>query len=366
MNTLDRYLAKEIALPFAIGLGLFFVVVAFAQVLQVSDSVTGLGITGAEILSALMYSLPPLMGLLIPVSGLFATLLGVGRLAADREVIALCACGISPYRILRVPLFFGVILAAASGYALIVGEPWGVRGLRDLMSRSAQRALASGVRSGEFQQWVPGVTFIASGKKHGELQEVVFADRRDEQKPLLISARRGTVQGGQRARDIIFELKDGVVLVEDKEKSAYRAIHFEKSLYRLDVGRLVTNKARTLTSVQEKSLVALWQGSHNKAFKKKERAQFSIALHRKLALPLATIIFALLAVPLACRATGGARARGFLISAGIVGAYYYLGRALELLARGGDFHPALAAWMPDIIGTIALVIMLVRFKRTAV
>ena len=45
-------------------------------------------------------------------------------------------------------------------------DGWGVRGLRDLMSRSAQRALASGVRTGEFQEWLPGVTFLARENQH--------------------------------------------------------------------------------------------------------------------------------------------------------------------------------------------------------
>ena len=100
--------------------------------------------------------------------------------------------------------------------------------------------------------------------------------------------------------------------------------------------------------------------------KPRERALSTITLHRKLALPLATIIFALLAVPLACRATGGARARGFLFSAGIVGAYYYLGRAVELMARSGRFDPVLAAWTPNLIGFAACVILLVRLRKSAV
>ncbi len=366
MSTLDRYLLKEIALPFVIGLTLFFVVVAFAQVLKVSDSVTGLGVTGGEILEALMYSLPPLMGLLIPVSGLFATLLGVGRIAADREIIAFCALGTSPYRLLKVPLLIGVVLALFSAYALIAGEPWGVRGLRDLMARSAQRALASGVRSGEFQQWIPDVTFIAEGRSGQQLVNVVFADRRDDQRPLLISARRGSVLGGERANDLVFELFDGAVLLEERAEERYRLIRFERSSYRLDVGKLVGNKARTLTPVQEKDLFTLYDESQDETLKRKDRALATITLHRKLALPLATIIFALLAVPLACRATGGARARGFLFSAGIVGAYYYLGRTVELLARSGRFDAALAAWVPNLVGLAALCLLLVRLKRSAV
>ena len=57
------------------------------MVFVISDTVTGLAVSGLEIVQALIYSLPPLMGLLIPVSMFFATLLGVGRLAADRELM---------------------------------------------------------------------------------------------------------------------------------------------------------------------------------------------------------------------------------------------------------------------------------------
>ena len=61
----------------------------------------------------------------------------------------------------------------------------------------------------------------------------------------------------------------------------------------------------------------------------------------------------------------GARARGFLISTVLVGAYYYIGRAAELQARNGDFPAVLAAWLPDLLGLVALIVMLIRFRRSA-
>ena len=86
LKTVDRYLLREILVPFGMGLGLFFAVVSFAQLLKVADSLTGVGVSGGDLVAALCFSLPPLLGLLIPVSSLFATLLGVGRLASDREL----------------------------------------------------------------------------------------------------------------------------------------------------------------------------------------------------------------------------------------------------------------------------------------
>ncbi|MBI5510495.1 MAG: LptF/LptG family permease [Deltaproteobacteria bacterium] len=363
MRTLNLYLLREISLPFVVGLGLFFVVVTFAQVLKVSDAVTGLGISGGDVVRALGYSLPPLLGLLIPVSLLFATLLGIGRVSSDRELVGMAAAGVSPFRLLYVPSALGLMLAGICGYALAVGEPWGIRGLRHLMATSAQRALASGVRVGEFTEWVPGVTFMARAQVGRELADVVFADRRDPARPMVISAKRGKVGAGLEPRDIVFELEDGAIVLHDRE--VVRVLRFEKSLYRLDVQGMVGNKLRTASALQEKSLFELWEESQDPQLNHDGRAFRTITLHRKLALPVATLLFALLAVPLAARPQGGARARGFLYSAALVGAYYYLGRGFELAARGGAFDPVLAAWMPNLIGLLALAILLKRLPRSA-
>src|SRR5258708_39377140 len=63
------------------------------------------------------------LGVTIPMSLLLAILIGLGRLSADREVVALQACGVSVFRILR-PLGVAAVLAtAATGYGMIGALP---------------------------------------------------------------------------------------------------------------------------------------------------------------------------------------------------------------------------------------------------
>ncbi|MEO1482735.1 MAG: LptF/LptG family permease [Myxococcota bacterium] len=364
MSTLDRYLLREIAIPLLVGLGLFVVVLVFAQLLAISDAITGLGISGPDLLRALAYSLPPLLGLLLPVSLLFATLLAIGRWSGDRELTALAAGGVSPYLLLRVPVAMALLLGAISAVSMGWGEAWGIRGLRNLMSKSAQRALASGVRPGEFHEWLPGVTFLAEETVDGKMKGVVFADLRDKDRPLVVSARSGTVKVGERARDIVFDLEDGSLVVRDDENESRRVVRFETSLYRLDVDRLVANKGKSLSRVQEKSLSELARDAREDPDPAR-RAQYTVVMHRRFAIPMATLIFAVLAVPLAVGSSGAARARGFLVSAGLVGGYYYVGRVAELAARAGNFDAVLAAWLPNLIGVVMAVVLLVRFRKTA-
>lgn len=365
VRTLDRYLLREIAGPFLAGLGLFFVVVAFGELLKISDSVTGLGVGPSDVFRALLYSVPPVLGLLLPVCALFATLLAIGRLASDRELRALAAAGVSPYRLLSVPLAVGLVLAACAAVALLYGEPWGIRGVKEVLARGAQRALTEGVQVGEFTEWVDGVTFIARGREGDKLANIVFADQREEDRPVVVSARRGRIRAGVTARDIVFDLEDGAMLLYRRGSADLRRLEFATGQYHLDVGKLVSGKLFNVTAAQSMGPLELWRESRDPSHSRDRAGLFTITLHRKLALPLATIVFALLAVPLASRATSAARARGFLLSAGIVGAYYYIGRAFELAARSGRFPVELAAWMPLLLGGLVLLPMLWRLRRAA-
>jgi lipopolysaccharide export system permease protein len=341
----------------------FFVVIIFAQVLLISDSVTGLSLTTWDIARALAYSFPPLMGILIPVSMFFATLLGVGRLAADRELVGMAAAGVSPYRLLRRPTLIASLLAAFCCITLVYGEPWGIHGIRELFKTAAQRALASGVRVGEFNQWLSDVTFMARDRDGEDLLDVVFADRRNADRPLVLSARRGRVVVGERASDIVFDLEDGAIVLHDESSDLIRVLHFEKSRYRLDVEQVGRQGPRTVSRMQRLPLHDLWRISNNPNEHSSSRVSAAVVMHRKAALPLATVVFALLAVPLAMRSTGGARARSFLYSAAIVGVYYYLGRAFELLARRGMFSLHLAAWMPNLVALVFVALLLWRMRR---
>ena len=49
----------------------------------------------------LLTLIPSALGLTIPMSLLVGILIGLGRMSGDREAMALLACGVSPYRLLR-------------------------------------------------------------------------------------------------------------------------------------------------------------------------------------------------------------------------------------------------------------------------
>lgn len=446
---LDRYVAREIGGGFAAGLGLFVVVVTFLQLLRLLDHGHAVGLGSRELVAATVYALPPLLGLLVPISWLYACLLGIGRLGQDREVLALMQAGVAPGVLFRVPLRGGLVLALVSAALLVWGEPWGVRGLSALLAGSAQRALSTGLQPQTFYGVGGGLTVYAEAVAAGELQGLVIAERRDG-RAVTLFAERAAVSRGPGVGEVTFALRDGTVVFGEPEltganpvtgqgdvtqqndataattggratnapreglatpattlalatdaprkstatpatpaqlptkPSAATApaaagspipvvtqrgptfVDFAKGRYRLQADALVRAGRRSFTDDQGLSLVQLWRHGYGDSGRNRDGALARVILQRKLALPLAAPIFGALAVALGLGtpsgARGGARARSLLCSCAIVGSYYYVGRSLELAARRGALPAALAAWLPDALGLLALV-ALWRWRR---
>ena len=58
--------------------------------------------------------------------------LGLGRLSADREVVVMMACGISPYRLLQPVLVFSVVCWGLTSWVMLKAMPDGNQRFREL------------------------------------------------------------------------------------------------------------------------------------------------------------------------------------------------------------------------------------------
>src|SRR5947209_11374406 len=108
---LDSYVLKEVAGPFAFALAAFFLF-WFANIFGLAaDYIVNKGAPIFLVLRFLVFRMPQATPMAFPFACLFGTLLGMGRLAADNEISALRTSGVSFFRIIRLPLIAGVLIA---------------------------------------------------------------------------------------------------------------------------------------------------------------------------------------------------------------------------------------------------------------
>jgi lipopolysaccharide export system permease protein len=99
VRTLNRYLLREIAIPFGLGLAIVTLILLIARILKLVELVVNRG-APAPGTEALSYILPAFLELTVPMALLLAVLVALGRLSSDSELIALNASGVSLYQLL--------------------------------------------------------------------------------------------------------------------------------------------------------------------------------------------------------------------------------------------------------------------------
>ena len=103
---------------------------------------------------------------------------------------------------------------------------------------------------------------------------------------------------------------------------------------------------------KEMNFRKLFKYLRNNDISPKDRKIYTIELFDKIALPITTIVFVLLGVPLAITPPRVRYNRGFLFSILIIFAYYVV-RALSIsFGETGSIPEFWAAWLPNIILTV--------------
>ena len=82
---LDRYLVREIAMPFLLGLAVLTFILEIPPILTQAEQFISRGVEWSIVARVLMLLLPQALCLTIPMAVLLGILVGFGRLSADRE-----------------------------------------------------------------------------------------------------------------------------------------------------------------------------------------------------------------------------------------------------------------------------------------
>src|SRR3989454_1063033 len=95
----DRYILQEILAPFMLGVGAFLVILVGDILYTLAEFIASRQVSAGTVVELLIYKLPAILVITFPVSTLVGIVLGLGRLAKDREVQAMRLAGFSLMRI---------------------------------------------------------------------------------------------------------------------------------------------------------------------------------------------------------------------------------------------------------------------------
>jgi LPS export ABC transporter permease LptF/LPS export ABC transporter permease LptG len=359
MRLLDKYIGREVGSHAILGLAVFTFVFFVPQLVRLMDLVVRH--SGGVFTVALIFlcSLTPVLAFTIPMAVLVGVLIGLGRLSADSEIVALHASGISLRRLL-VPIGF-VALGCSLGTLVLTFwlSPAAIRTLQSLEARLLLTQAPYAIQPRVFNEQIPHyILYVQDVEAAATRWHGVFLASSGQ----AASSNVTIAQGAQVVADPEnnkFELHLGSGSTHEYDPRApqhYNVTSFGQSEIPVEISSPVAGPKNVAVSDSERSISELLaeKGPHWRD----ARVEF----HRRIAFPAACLVFALLGVPIGVRPRRGGRAAGLILTLVLIGGYYFLFVTGAHMAQQGSVAPWAGIWAGNIAGLILGLIFLRRIE----
>ncbi|HXX29124.1 MAG TPA: LptF/LptG family permease [Myxococcaceae bacterium] len=347
---LMRAVARELGGALGVWVAFLFLLLFVMQFLRGTDVLLGSAVTVGDYLLLAANLAPHFLVMALPVGLLLAVLLGLGRMAEDRELLALGALGSPPWEVARVALG----LAAALGVVtLVLGsslEPWGLKQVKRVVGQVIKRNVLGDVKPGVFYEDLTDLTLYARGVDPGRAvwTQVLVHDERDPRAPLLVLAREGRVRPEGPGGALTVALRDGEVHRAEHTGGDYALLTFDRGELAVGVEDSLLRKNRLTSPIEELTPAELLAAASEARAGGRSPAPFLTAFHLRLASGLTPLAFALLGIPLAMRLRR-ARGRAYLLTLTFYVLFYVVQRSFENWGSTGRLSPFLAAQGPNLV-----------------
>ena len=354
MRILDRYIVREVFRHAILGLVVFTFVFFVPQLVRLMELFVRHAGSSTQILKLFLCVFPGVLVFTVPMATLIGVLLGLGRMSADSEIIALTALGIGRRRIL---LPVGVLALAGALVTLSMTiwlVPLSVGTFRGIEAELISSQISFQVQPRVFDERFPHMVLYVNDVAASSTQwhGVFVAETGGESGSRLTLAKSAIVIAAPKQGKLELHLQGGTTHEFSRENpDRYGVTSFGQSDWPIEVSGLSSTQPRRRSN-PERSLREL-RSENGPAWR-----EARIELHRRFAFPLACLVFALIAVPLGAQPRRGGRAAGSLLAIILIAAYYLLLVIGSRLAGEGKLSPASGIWMANaILATMGLALL---------
>jgi LPS export ABC transporter permease LptG/LPS export ABC transporter permease LptF len=354
LKILDRYLVREIVPPLLLALlGLTFVLM-MPPILGNAEKLIAKGVSWPVILRVLLALMPQALCVTIPMAVLYGILLGLGRLSADREFVALQACGVSVFRICRPIALLAVVACAATAYETIVALPDANQTFREITFNIIASGAENDIKPRVFFTNFPNrVLYVRDIQPATGWRDVFLADATQPDHTTVFVAKSGRLVIDRAAHTVALVLEDGTQHTTSRDHPEENDnTTFQSTVIKVDPESIFP-KVQILKGDNEKTIAEL-QATAAEYLAHNQPANLQLyTIQQKFALPVACLVLALIAVAVGASNAKGGRLAGFALGSGVVFVYYILLYSPRAAALAGRISPRMAPWLANLVLGIA-------------
>lgn len=284
MTILTRYLVGEVARAWLAVTAILLAILLSNRFARLLGQAASGKLPESEVFQLLGLAAVQLMAILVPIGFFLAILLALGRLYRDSEMAALAACGGGPGRILRAVYLAGLPVAALVAWLSLWAGPQSAATSARIEQQAGRKAELEIFEPGRFKRISKADAVFYSERRHADGLSGVFIRSRAGDQPVVVTAHRAEWEleaGGGR----ILKLFEGTRYEGVPGQVDFRVVEFAEHGIRVRK-KQETDGPLEVDSRPTSELLA--------SGRRQDRAE----LQWRIALPIATVIMTLIAVPL--------------------------------------------------------------------
>ena len=212
MKILTRYILLETLVNFAICISAFTGLLLTARILKFANLIINKGVEFKQIAMVFVAITPTFLEIALPMATLLGIMMAFGRMSGDSEVVVIRASGISLMQLIKPIALFGVFALILNFYVSVELRPWGYRTLSKTFFEIARTRSTAGLSEGVFNK-LGNLTLYSEeiDDKTGALKNVLIDDKREGERRQIIFAKSGVITSNSKRETIEINLADGVI-----------------------------------------------------------------------------------------------------------------------------------------------------------
>jgi LPS export ABC transporter permease LptG/LPS export ABC transporter permease LptF len=323
------------------------------------------GVPWPTVVHLLATLIPQALALTIPMALLLGILVALGRMSADREFVAMQACGISIFRLVRPMLWLAIPATMATLYVMIVLIPDQNQAFREITFRVVASAAEGDLKARVFFHEFPNqVLYVRDVPPSGGWLDVFMADTSHDDQTIVYLAKRGRLAVDRDKKTVELVLEEGSSHSTSlKNPDTHQGGTFDRQVISLDAASVF--KRSTLLKGDNEMSIAELRAKDAEAAKLGTPSYGQYFIQLKYSIPTACLVLTLIGLTLGVTNRKDGKFASFVLGFVVVFVYEQIMFTCRGLALTGRLSPGIAAWIPNIaVGAAGIVLLLWRAGST--
>ncbi|MEO8657712.1 MAG: LptF/LptG family permease [Bryobacteraceae bacterium] len=368
MGILSRNTFAEIVSSALLGTTLFTFVLFLRQLSRLFNYLVTSSAPPSTIAFLFGLVFPPVLTLTIPIGVLVGVLIALGRMSTDGEIIAMRAAGVPSRRVAFPVMTFALLGTALAGTCSLWLTPAATRATYRILNDLIASQLTAEIQPRVFSEQFPNtILYIGDVIPSDPVRwrKVFIADLSTPDKRKSSTSK----EAGEGPRITI--ASEALALPDIKNNN----IQLSMTNVRTHEAALDPQRYYNTASPRGEQLLEAMQrdevapkdftamGTRDLMRNPRATVDAQIEYHRRLALPLACMLLALIGIPLGVSSRKGGKSMAFVLTVLLAFAYYMGLISLIGLAQRGTLPAWLAVWTPNTLFLFVGLVMYARLDR---